>query len=245
MEKQVYLQPTQFLPSRLILDGLLPLLLQRAHPAFQLVKDVADALHVLLGVLQLLFRFGPADPIAHDSGRLLQSRAAIGGFVGEYLVHLALRDDGVAVPADARVPEQFQHVFQTAGLAVDGVLALAVAVHPAGDAHLVVVHRQGMIGIIEGQRHLRHTQRPALLGTVEDHVLHLGAAQRPGALLAQHPADRVGDVALAAAVGTDDGRDAAAELQFSFLGKGFEPLHLQLCQSHSFVYRSMAIWAAA
>ena len=83
------------------------------------------------------------------------------------------------------------------------------------------------------------------MGAVEDHVLHLGAAQGPGALLAQHPADRIGDVALSAAVGADDGRDPAAELQFSFLGKGFEPLHLQLRQSHSILYLSMAIWAAA
>ena len=52
-------------------------------------------------------------------------------------------------------------------------------------------------------------------------------------------------VALSAAVGADDGRDAAAELQFRFLCKGFEPLHLQLCQSHARLNLSMAIWAAA
>ena len=102
-----------------------------------------------------------------------------------------------------------------------------------------------MIGVVKGQRHLRHAQGPALLGAIEDHVLHLGAAERLGALLAQHPAHGVGDVALAAAVGPDDGRDAAAELQLCLFSKGFESLHFQLCQSHAFVYRSMAIWAAA
>ena len=44
---------------------------------------------------------------------------------------------------------------------------------------------------------------------------------------------------------TDDGRDARSELEFRFFRKGFESLHFQLCQSHAFVYLSMAIWAAA
>ena len=82
VEEQVHLQPTQLLPGALILDRLLPLLLQGADPALQLMEDVADTLHVLLGVFQLLFGFGAAHAIAHDAGRLLQRGAAVGGFVG-------------------------------------------------------------------------------------------------------------------------------------------------------------------
>ena len=241
VKEQIHLQPAQLLPGSLILDGLLPLLPQGSDPALQFVKDVADPLHILLGALQLSLSFGAAHTIAHDAGRLLQRGATIGGLVGQNLVHLSLGDDGIPVPADARVPEQLQHVLQTAGLAVDGIFALPVSVHPAGDAHLLILDGQGMVGIVKGQRHLSHAQRTALLGAVKDHVLHLGAPKSPGALLAQDPADRVGDVALAAAVGADDGRDAAAELQFRFLCKGFEPLHFQFRQSHVCVYLSMAI----
>ena len=55
-------------------------------------------------------------------------------------------------------------------------------------------------------------ERLAALGAVEDDVLHDAAAQRLGALLAEHPGHRLGEIALAAAVGADDGGDAAGEL---------------------------------
>ena len=229
MKEEVHLKPLQFLLGPPIDDGLLLLLLQGADPALQFMEDVRDPLHILLGVFQLLLRLGSAHAISHDARRLLQCGTAIRGLVGQDLVHLALGDDGIAITTDARVPEQLQNILQSAVLAVDGVLALPVPVDPAGDRHLVIFQRQGSVGVVEGQRHLRHAQGAALLGAVEDHVLHLGAAQRPGALLAQDPAHRVGDVALSAAVGPDDGCDARSELKFRFFRKGFESLHFQLC----------------
>ena len=53
--------------------------------------------------------------------------------------------------------------------------------------------------------------RPGRAG--EDDVLHLAAAQRLGALLAEHPGHRVDDVALARAVRADDAGDAGLEAQ--------------------------------
>src|SRR5690606_6789105 len=57
---------------------------------------------------------------------------------------------------------------------------------------------------------------------VEDHVLHGRAAQGLGGALAEHPGDGVGHVALAAAVGADDGGDPAGELQYGGLDEGLE-----------------------
>ena len=71
------------------------------------------------------------------------------------------------------------------------------------------------------------TARLALLGAVEDDVLHLGAAQGLGALLAQHPADGVGNVALAAAVRPDNRRHPGFELELRPLREALEPHHLQ------------------
>ena len=51
------------------------------------------------------------------------------------------------------------------------------------------------------------------IAAVEDHVFHLVAAQALRALLAHHPGDGVGDVALAAAIRADDRRDALVEGQ--------------------------------
>ena len=54
----------------------------------------------------------------------------------------------------------------------------------------------------------------ALLATGEDHIGRTTGAQRAVTLLAQHPAQGVGDIALAAAVWPDDGRDAAVKDKF-------------------------------
>ena len=65
----------------------------------------------------------------------------------------------------------------------------------------------------------------------EDHVFHPGAAQRFGGLLAQNPGDGVGDVGLAAAVGSYDGRDAfAGELDLSAITEGLEAEDLNLLE---------------
>ena len=56
----------------------------------------------------------------------------------------------------------------------------------------------------------------------EDDVGHLLAAQAFDALLAEHPFDGVDDVRFAGAVGADDDRDAARELEPSAVGKAFE-----------------------
>jgi hypothetical protein len=61
----------------------------------------------------------------------------------------------------------------------------------------------------------------------EDDVLGLLAAQGREALLAQYPAQSVGDVALAAAIGTDDRRYAGVEEKIRLGGEGLEAVNLQ------------------
>src|SRR5262249_57218977 len=56
----------------------------------------------------------------------------------------------------------------------------------------------------QSQPDLGGGRRLARVAAAEDHILHLVAAQALGALLAHHPGDGVGHVALAAAVRPDD-----------------------------------------
>src|SRR5207302_2003553 len=56
---------------------------------------------------------------------------------------------------------------------------------------------------------------------------HLAAAQALGALLAQHPAHGVDDVALARAVGPDDAGDAVGKVKRGLFGKRFESDQLE------------------
>ena len=64
---------------------------------------------------------------------------------------------------------------------------------------------------------LGQAQGLAVLAAVEDHVLHLVAPEVFCALFAEDPADGIGDVALAAAVGADHGRDAGLEPDKGFV----------------------------
>ena len=84
-------------------------------------------------------------------------------------------------------------------------------------------------GIDEVQRDLGHAGGFALARAGKDHVGHVRAAQALGALLAQHPADGVGDVRLAAAVRTHNGGDAVTvELQLGAVAERLEAKDLKL-----------------
>ena len=84
----------------------------------------------------------------------------------------------------------------------------------------------------EMQLDLGRADGPAAVAAREDHVLHALAAQALGALLAEDPRDGVDDVALAAAVGADDGGHPVVEHQVGPFGKALEPGDGELMQSH-------------
>src|SRR5207244_5791461 len=68
----------------------------------------------------------------------------------------------------------------------------------------------------------------------EDHILHLVAAQALGALLAHHPGDGVGHVALAAAVRSDNRGDASVEGELRAVRKRFEAVDFQTFETHGY-----------
>ena len=57
------------------------------------------------------------------------------------------------------------------------------------------------------------------LRTGEDDILHTGASKLFDLLLSQHPAHRVGDIALAAAVGSHDAGDSVMKFEHDLVGK--------------------------
>src|SRR5690606_8288853 len=121
------------------------------------------------------------------------------------------------------------------GRLVDEVVAVAIAIEPAGDLDVRiarVLDRHVGAVVLEGDGHLGHARRAALLGAVEDDVLHGGAAQMLGAHLAHDPAQRVYDVRLAAAVRPDDTGDPFAEAHGDAVGKRLEALDFKLLNSH-------------
>ncbi len=95
------------------------------------------------------------------------------------------------------------------------------------------LRRQGQAG--QPKAHFSGRARLARVAAAEDHVLHLVAAQALGALLAKHPRDGVGDVALAAAIRPDDGGDALVERKLGAVGEGLEPGDLEAFEAHTLV----------
>jgi hypothetical protein len=131
----------------------------------------------------------------------------------------------------ARLPasSSSSQVTQPDALAVEQVLVLARAVQPPAELDLAVVERQQPVLVVEHQRHVGHADRPARRRAGEDDVLRAPRAQQPAGL-AERPAQRVGEVALAAAVGSDDRADARAELDGRPLGERLEANEAQRAQ---------------
>ena len=84
-----------------------------------------------------------------------------------------------------------------------------------------------MAGVVQHQRHLGKTHRGPLLRAAEDHVLHLAAPEGLAGLLAHDPADGVGNIGFAGAVGAHDGGDILSEIQNRLVREGLEALNFQ------------------
>ena len=82
------------------------------------------------------------------------------------------------------------------------------------------------------QADLSGRARLAGVAPVENHVFHLVAAQALGALFTEDPGNGVGDVALAASIGTDDGGDTLIEGELRAIGEGLETRDFETLETH-------------
>ena len=234
VEPDRHLQPLQLVPQGQIFLRLFGLFAQRLDLKLEFRNFVADAQQIVLGVGQPALGLLLAVAVFRDARRLFKDLAPVGRFEGQDLIDLALPDVAVTLFAKAGVHQQLVDVAQARTLPVDEILALAGAVIPPRDGDLGRLDAELPGLIVQHERRLRVAHGCALLCAAEDDVLHLRAAQRLGTLLAEHPADGVGNIRFAAAVRADDGSDVAAELQHSLVRERFEALDLQGFQIHAY-----------
>ena len=194
--------------------------------------QILDPLEVDRGLLQA--PLGAVLPVAieADPGGLFEQAPPLVGAVGEQQVDHLRFDHDARVAAEPGAAEEILDVAQPHRGAVEQVVALARAGEAPGHHHLAVGDGEVAVAVVEVEGDLGDVHRAPGGGALEDHVLHLAAAEQPGRLLAQDPPHRVGDVGLAAAVGADDRRDAVLEGQGDAVGEGLEPGELQLGQLH-------------
>src|SRR5581483_5043002 len=235
----------------MVLLGAARLSLERGHLAVELAEHVLNAHEVVARPLHLPFGGDLPAPEARGARRLFDEEAALLGLRVDELVDAALLDDRVRLRADARPEEELRDVLQATGSAVDGVLRFARAEVAARDEDLarpselggeaargelvrLRAHRlrEVVLVALEQQRDLGHPER-SVLGVAGEHdVLHGRAAEVLRTLLAEHPADRVDDVRLAAPVRADDRRHAGRQLENRRLHERLEAVQLDLLDPH-------------
>ena len=112
------------------------------------------------------------------------------------------------------------------------VLVFPGTVGPALDGDFVVVYGETLVLIVDGDDGLGHAQTGALCTPREDHVFRAFAAQCGIALLAQHPLNGIGDVALSTAVRPYDSSDVRVEDELRVGSERFVPFYFQAFEAH-------------
>jgi len=213
----------------------LGLALQLVQVGVQLAQDVLDASQVLARVVEPVLGLAPALLVLADAGRLFQEQAQLLGARLDDAADGALADDGVGTRPQAGAEEHVLHVAPAHRLVVDVVTAGAVARQHALDrdlGELAPLAAGAVIAVVEHQLDRRAAGRLARGGAVEDDVLHRLAAQLGRLGLAQHPAHRIHDVGLAAAVGPHDADQLARQHEVGGFGEGLEARELDRIETH-------------
>ena len=201
------------------------LTLEVGQPTAELLAQVVQAIEVLQRVAYPVLGLAPALLVHGDAGRLLEHVAQVLRPRLDNSGDRSLLDDRVAARAEPRAVEHVHHVPAPAPGAVQPVRGLAFAHDLAAHRDLVVRGKAAAgptVEVVEDQLHARTAHRLARPRAVEHHVRHGVAAQTARGELAHHPANRIDDVRLAAAVRSDHADDAAGELDGGGVDEGLE-----------------------
>ena len=210
-------QPIRQLAGRVAArDLLFGLRRQATRLGPELAEDVTDPSQVGLGFHQPLLGLTSSTLVASHAGRLLEQRSSFLGAQGERLIDHALADEQEGVVGQVGGIEEIDEVAQAHLLAIEQVLVLARAEEPSTALDESVFDRQQTIVVADDEAHVGHARGVPAGGTGEDDVLRLAGSQR-AALLAERPPQGIGEIALAAAIGTDDGADAWARTRAAWL----------------------------
>ena len=217
-------QTTHLIPEDQIFLRLFRLLPQGFHLKLQLRDLVVDAKQIVRRMLQLPLGLFLAMTVLGNTGSFLKDLTAVCGFCGQDLINTSLTDVAVAFFTKTGVHEHLIDVTKPGSLAIDVIFAVTGAVIPPGHHDLIGLHLEGMLRVVQDQADLRKSHLGPLQGTAEDHVLHLTATEGLGAHLTHDPADGIGNIRFAAAVGANDGGDVTSKGHDGLIREGFESL---------------------
>ena len=195
---------------------------QTPHLCLDLRDQVVETPEIFEGLIEPPLRRRLAIPVEGDTGCFFEKRAPLVGAVRQEPVDLLRLDHDTTFTPQSGSPQEILNVAQAHRLLIQEVFAQSRAREAPRYHNLPVGDRERRVAVIEVQRDFSNIGRLPLGCALEDDVFHAGPAENPSALLAQHPANCVGDVGLPTAVGTDNRRNAVLEGQFYSVGKRFE-----------------------
>ncbi|MNM65538.1 hypothetical protein D3C81_769890 [compost metagenome] len=210
----------------LVLLGGLGLAMQAFELALQLFAQVGQALKVFMGAADAILGLAPTLLVLGDPGRFFDEVAQVFRLGLDQLGDHPLLDDRIAARAEAGAEEDVGDITAPAlgTVEVIGVLPVAGNFTADGDFRVGGVFTdQGAVGVIEHQFDTGLAHRFAAGRAVEDDVGHRLATQVFRRAFAHHPAHRIDDVGLAAAIGADHGRHVAGEVDRGRVDERLEP----------------------
>ena len=111
-----------------------------------------------------------------------------------------------------------------------GALLLAIGI---ADAQLVELDREELRRVVDRQIDLGHSEAASRVGACEDDVFGAFASEVADVVLAEDPEDGVDEVALAGAVGPDDGGYPRWKFEPRLVGEALEPDQIEAFEIQS------------
>ncbi len=206
----------------LVTQRLAGLTLQGSDLATYFLDHVGDAGEVGINQRELVKRFFALSFVKCDAGRFFKDDASFRGIGRENLVDLTLQHKGIRNSPHPGIGEKALDVLESGGLAVDGVFAAALAIHPPRDLDFVECRPQLRLAIGKGQGHFTKRKGAPFFAAFKNNVLHGRAPQRLRALLTQNPANRIHNITFTAAVRAHHRCHAGSQIETGAICKTFE-----------------------
>jgi hypothetical protein len=141
--------------------------------------------------------------------KIFADRAANDALAAELREHVAKVIGPIAKPKFLMFTPDLPKTRSGIAASVPGQTAQYLGLFPIGDG-------------VKEELHFGHSHRLASLRTREDDVGGFGRPKHSGVLLSKHPSQRIGQIRLAASVGTNDGCDPGTESDFSSIAERLE-----------------------
>ena len=211
--------------QRIVFLSDLGLFFQLFQVGSELTQDVFHPGQVFAGVAQAVLGFAATLFVLGNPGGLFQKQAQLFGFGFNNAANRALPNDGVCARPQARAQKHVLHITPAHRLVVQKVTGSAIAGEHPFDRNFPKLAPLATGAVVRVVKHQLHTGAAGGLaggGAVENNVLHGLATQLAGLALAQHPAHRIHDVGLAAAVGPHHANQLPRQQKVGGFGEGLE-----------------------